>query len=550
MANSIPCPNPTCTHDFSMAELQAATQIVCPKCGFRMQGKAAAPPKPTAPAAKPAPPPATKPVAQANVKPATPPMATKPAAATPVQATPKVALATPVQSQPKSATPLAAGPNPPVATPISAPPATAAPAAKPVNSEESLPDGSFFNPNVGGGTGTLVRTGTAKKKFNWLRLLIVLFSIGFAASVVIIAIVMIFWFFLGTEGLRDVMKQEGDSVIGKIRNSKNENEKVYKLMLPRKEWLVDGEISTRFGAHAAWKSVDYDFWFAIYVKDHGMTKPRDAEMLRIAIDKLEGHFGEDMELAAKAEPFKFGPQALPAQKLHFRGVVNDAKWDGECHMFFNNGIAYWLFMASPDSKVVAHFADELPEKLVFVVSDRRGWREQPPPVENFSSEGQKIDMSAPKGVWEKSVDPKSEDPNGVLLLAGRYLREKDNKKNALLVIFTMPKQDDLKAALKTARDHLEAREKESNEKAKVVHAADVKAGQTEVGTLEDVGNRRGRMIDLKLQIGDEPEPHRYYLLSVVNDPDTCYVILCECSWKSQQIWRQDFLDVIRTLRVK
>jgi hypothetical protein len=81
-----------------------------------------------------------------------------------------------------------------------------------------------------------------------------------------------------------------------------------------------------------------------------------------------------------------------------------------------------------------------------------------------------------------------------------------------------------------------------------MHAAE--DGQTEAGTLEDVGNRRGRTIDLKLQIGDEPEPQRYYLLSVVNEPDVCYAILCECSWKSRPIWRQDFLDVLRTLRLK
>jgi hypothetical protein len=112
----------------------------------------------------------------------------------------------------------------------------------------------------------------------------------------------------------------------------------------------------------------------------------------------------------------------------------------------------------------------------------------------------------------------------------------------------MEKKDDLKAALKAAREHLEAKEKDGNERAKILQAAE--DGQTESGTEGDVGNRRGRMVDLKLQIGDEPEPQRYYLLSVVNDPDACYAILCECSWKSRPIWRQDFLDVLRTLRVK
>ena len=421
------------------------------------------------------------------------------------------------------------------------------PPATPAAKEGSLPDDTFFHPDFGASAGTLVRTGTTKKKFNWMRLLIVLFAVGFALCVVIgVAGGLLIWLLPGFQSVRDVFSPDGDRYIGRIRNSKNESEKVYELVLARHEWQVDSEIARRFDAHAAWKSVDCDFWFALCVKDYGMQKPRDAEMLRLGIDKLEAHFGTDMELDAKAQAATFG--ALPAQKLRFRGVVKEAKWLGDCYVFFNNGIAYWLFIASPDEKVIDRFAGELPEKHVFVQSDRRGWREQPPPVQSFVSSEDKVEMTAPKGVWERVVDPKNVDPNGILALAGRYLKEKDNKKNALLIVFTMEKKDDLKAALKAAREHLEAKEKDGNERAKILQAAE--DGQTESGTEGDVGNRRGRMVDLKLQIGDEPEPQRYYLLSVVNDPDACYAILCECSWKSRPIWRQDFLDVLRTLRVK
>src|SRR5262249_26343636 len=99
--------------------------------------------------------------------------------------------------------------------------------------------------------------------------------------------------------------------------------------------------------------------------------------------KLEGHFGNDLELGEKAEPAKFG--ALAAQKLKFRGVVMQATWEGECWMFFNNGIAYWLILAAPRRDVVDYFAGKLPEDHVFVVSDRRGWREQPWATETFVS---------------------------------------------------------------------------------------------------------------------------------------------------------------------
>ncbi len=532
MATTIPCPNPICTHQFGLAELQSAAQLLCPKCGFKMQGRAAAPPKPAAPPAKPAPKPAAKPAA------------------------PKLAVAQPMAAksapaQVKAATPIAAGPVPasaPVEVATGPPPAAALPSG-----EESLSDGTFFNPEVGAATGALVRTGTSKKKFNWMRLLITLFAVGFAVCIVIVAITGIFWFFLGSDGLRGMMQTDG-GYIGNLRNAKNENEKVYRLVLPKGEWGYDGELTSRFNPDkerqavvSAWKSNDYDFWFVLVAKDYGMHKPRDAEMLRIAIDKLEAYFTDGLELGAKAEPMKFG--SLSAQKLQFRGEAKSVRWLGECYLFFNNGIAYWLIAASPDENVIDYFATALPEKHVFLLSDRKGWREQPLPTEAFASVDSKIDMTALKGVWEEG-DPKAEDTTCKLLLGGKYLRAKDNRKNARLLIFALEKKDDLKAAITAARDHLAAREKESNEKAKVVHASDVVPGQSELGSLEDVGNKRGRMVDLKLMLAEEPEPHRYYLLSVINDPTVCYVIVCECSWASRQIWRQDFQDVLRTMRVK
>lgn len=516
MANTIPCPNPVCTHQFSAAELQSAAQLACPKCGFRMQGKGPAQPKPATASPKPAPP----------------------------QAKPVVKAATPVK--PKPASPVSAKPAPPVA---------AAPPAAPVSTEASVTDGDFFNPNLGDTSGALVRTNTVKRPFNWMKLLIIVFAFGFALSVVTIGLVIIAKS-MPDFGLGGFFRGDGDTYVGNIRNLKNEKEKVYRLALPKSEWAFDGDLASRFNPEkegqtvvSGWKYLveGWDFWFVITAKDYGMHRPRDAEMLRYAVDRLEAHFVDGLELAAKAEPMKFGN--LQAQKLQFRGEVKSVRWLGEVYLFFNNGIAYWVIAASPDGSVLEYFADALPEYHVFVANDRKGWREQPLPTETFASIDDKLDMTAIKGIWI-SGDPKAEDPNAKLLLTGKYLRAKDNRKNAHLLIMTMNKKEDAKEALKAAREQLEAREKDSNDKTKIVHAADVVPGQPEQGTQDDIGNRKGRMVDLKKMIGDEPEPHRYYLLSVINDPDTCYVIVCECSWASRQIWRQDFVDVLRTLKVK
>ncbi len=70
----------------------------------------------------------------------------------------------------------------------------------------------------------------------------------------------------------------------------------------------------------------------------------------------------------------------------------------------------------------------------------------------------------------------------------------------------------------------------------------------EIGTAGPIGDRPGRVIDLKVLFGDEPK--RYFFLAVVNDPDTAYGIVCESTWESRQIWRSDFVDILRTMKIK
>jgi hypothetical protein len=36
----------------------------------------------------------------------------------------------------------------------------------------------------------------------------------------------------------------------------------------------------------------------------------------------------------------------------------------------------------------------------------------------------------------------------------------------------------------------------------------------------------------------------------VIEPDRVTVVLCDCLWRSRQIWRQDFLDLLKTCKAK
>jgi hypothetical protein len=508
MAKPIPCPNPICTHQFSQADLQTAAQLACPMCGFRMKGQGPEKPKAVAPA--------------------------KPQA----KAAPAVAM------------PVNPAPSPPLAEPVPAPPKPKKPAA-----DASTSDGTFFNPDFDVNTGPLVRTGTTKRPVNWAKLLIVMLAIGFALCVAIGGFGLLFIIygppeFLGRLGDWTGSGTKGDEIPGKIRNSKDEVEIIYKLALPRREWSADKEIKARFDAHSAYKNVkDYDFWFALCVKDYGMHKPRDPEMLRYAVAKLDKHFDDGVELEAKTESGKFGD--LPALRLGFRGEVKSARWNGECQMFFNNGIAYWLFLSSPDKATIEHFASELPQKLVTITSDRRGWREQPAPTERFTAVCGKFDLTAIKGAWQAAKDPKVVDEKYELLLSGKFRDEKDNKKNAIITAFVLEKQADLAEAMKAARGYLDKKTEDDNADAKILHAGDVAPGQSaDMGEQMEVGNRFGRVIDLKLKLKNEDRPRRYYMLGVVNESDASYGILCECAWEARAIWRQEFFDVLKSFRMK
>ena len=536
MSKTIPCPNPICTHAFSLADLQAASQLLCPKCGFRMAGKGAASTKPAAtprPKAD-----ATLPPTRIAPKPPAAPVTPPAASPVPAQAPSKLVMATPV-------------PAPTAAQPILATAVTAAPPAPPtaatVRGEESISEGSFFNPGFDAPSGPLLRSSQRKKKGGGgKKLFVAVLAIGIAVSAVVIGVGFLVFFVLGggDTGIRTAAAPEGTVYNGNLRNAKGELEKAYKLVLNKNDWAPDNEISASCKAHAAWKNKEQEFWFAILIKDYGMFKPRDADMLRFGIDKLKGHFGDTLELAAKGEPPKIGE--LPAQKLKFTGQVKAAKWIGDCIMFFKDGIAYWLFMCSPDPGVVDQFAAELPEKNFFVVTERRGWREQPVPMETWTSINGKLAVTTPKEMWDKH-NAKNEDEKGELLLFGRYQKEKekDNTKNAQVLIFALDPQKDLQEAMKAARDYLEKKQLSGENNGYKIVSADA---QGDGGIVDNVGNRRGRLIDLKLQFNDEPK--RYYLLAVLNEPDSAYGILCECTWESRQIWRQEFLELLRTLNVK
>jgi hypothetical protein len=555
MAQNFPCPNPACSHVFKAAEVQAQSEVSCPRCGFQLKGRAAAkartPKPPTRAVPKASPAPVAKP---ANVK--APPAAKK--TSPPIAAKAPVAQPVPVAKPAPAKVPIAqqVTPAPPkiaVAQPVAPPPAqdegfdvelieppADAPPPEPV---EEAP----------AGTGPLIRTRAQRGGFPWTRILVGVGALFTAACVVGGGYLAIVNFVGGdSEALRILQPRGG--VVASMR-TKNGNEKMFQLAVSDKVWLSDRETKNKIKAPPgdpdiwfaeAWKHSKDDVWFAIVAKDFGNQKPRDAEMVRVTVDKLEALFGEAVEAEARAEATKF--VGLPAQRLHFKGLIRSSSWQGDCYMFFKSGFAFWFFLSSPDVQALQTWAEELQREDVFAIQvERRGWREQPPPTESFAASDSALTLTGLEGIWEKQ-ESRNEDERGILMLFGRYRKEKDNRKNASVLVFKIDHQADLKEAVKAARADIETKKKEENTNYKLTTAAEIAEGQSEAGESADLGSRPGRMADLCLKINEDPK--RYILLGVVNEPETCYVFRCECPWESRQIWRQDFLELLRSLRMK
>ena len=506
--SSLPCPNPTCKHSFTATELKGATSLKCPLCGTVFQFRST-PERGVSPAPKPTPMPLTKPVAAA--KPAVPSSLELPGSPPPRPAQPRTPPA------PVGDTNFLVETTPP-----------------------PIPSSNDFVTE--GVASTLVQNRFRRSPQKGWK------SIILACVFVIIAGVLVLTFILFREqllGSKDQTHSDaGGSFTGPIRNLKNGEEKVFKVVASKGIWQLDNGLRTGLKAVLALRRSDAgDAWLAVGAKDYGTRKPRDAELVLEGKEHLENFFGETLELAEKTEGAEIAGQT--AQSLEFKGQIKQVFWRGECYMFTKNGIGYWFIMAAPTLEDAKQELAELQKnnRGFVLIDERRGWREQPPKMDPFVGEKFKIRMQAPEGVWEK-FKAEDQDERGELFLFGRYLKERDNRKNASVLILALDKKPSLKESLKDARAYFDSKKKEEDKN----YQTEPIAEKGEEGISSMIGERPGRILDLRLQLGNEPK--RYVLLAVADGGEQHFAILCDCTWESRQIWRQDFLDLMRTFQLK
>jgi len=533
----LPCPNPVCTHVFSQAEVRGSSALKCPRCGheFRLRSEPS-PAKPAAPRAIPAP-------------------------ASPIQAKPTAPLAKPVQSRPAASAPVAAKSAAVFAGQPPNPFADEAPATR-ASAEET------GNIDFGPPTSLIRRTkGSRRPPKVWKKYVVLAFFALVVIGGMVTAYICIPWPQPTPRGM--TKSNEGYKVT--IRNLKNADEFAFKVVLADADsWVYDRNIIDDFrvrsddadnnldepvnrdiGVDLALRHREKDVWIAFAAKDYGLQLPRSAEMLYQASLRLKKFFGESLETAEKVEQIELAGQA--GHRLRFKGY-NRVNHHGECYMVARNGIGYWIFVGAPTLKEAQQGLTELQEngRGFTFFTDRRGWREQPPRTLTYNAERYPLSLSAIEGIYQKQPNGREFEETCELYLLGKYAREKDNRKNSTVMVLVLPKQDNIKEAVKFARKYVEER-RTGPKDFKYSHVPitpdgeEAKEGEASK-EADKIGNKLGRTLEMKVMLGDDPV--RYLLLAVVNEPDAVVVVWCESIWEHRQIWREDFRDLLSSVNIR
>src|SRR5205085_1611629 len=97
-----------------------------------------------------------------------------------------------------------------------------------------------------------------------------------------------------------------------------------------------------------------------------------------------------------------------------------------------------------------------------------------------------------------------------------------------------------------AKKYLQEKKQEENKDYKLESASDGTA-PAELGAPAHVGNCPGRIAEYKVTRGETPV--RFWIVAVISARDKVYAIRCDCSWQSRQIWREDFQEILRSVRL-
>lgn len=354
------------------------------------------------------------------------------------------------------------------------------------------------------------------------------------------------------------------TLLGQILNRNHKEEQVFQLALPRQQWPGNDKLKQDLQAVVALEHREPTGWLALAVEDFGSQQPRDAELVRGALRRLESCFGEQLQADDQVQEVAW--ESFP-RRLRFRGLRNSVQWEGYSYFLTQHGLAYWLFIAGTDF-ATAEQLQELVQGKLTLVDERPGWKELPPPTKRYP--GRKIPcvLEAREAIWSAATRLEDIDPLAEIVLVGRNLEnQKNNRKNALFQVLRLPDAaPDPQAALRLALKYLEENKKKDNPAYQVVplvagpgkaaagdkkKAPGAEKGKSPLAADQalSLGKLPGRL--LEAQVVRDNEPIYYVLLAAAPLPGGGVCVLQgESHWEYHQAWREDFLELLRHFRLE
>jgi hypothetical protein len=495
MAMECPCPNPLCRHVFPAAALTGAGQLTCPACGTVLSLRA----DPIEAVAAP------DPADDNSLVKAALPITTPWGQAQPGNVPRALLIAIPL-TQPVSVEAV-------TSTPAVAPAATSAatvvaPATDPAEAARPY-----------------------RRSRGW----------GKIAAFVVFVIGSIFAWLAGWHWFPSLMEEEvsgGETVVFREFHCR--------YVRPDQPWEVDlGPMkqSLKPVLLLAMHRSKPTAWLALLARDYKDFVPPDKEVREEVIRRLGNYFQKDNLETEQREDGQLA--GLRAQRLVFRGEVDDTAMSGECYILVHKGIAYWFVTWAPAREIEeaqGEFANL--RRRFALVKDRKDWTEKRP-TRRFHGTKAGYTLQGVETIWEEWTPATDYDRAADLALVGKQPPEEGGDRRhpkimaTVVVLLLKRAPGDVPAAMKAARDHLEAHEQE-------LYPETTLEPLPEKASADRVGNVPGQMLPLHVKNGEKRQ--RYFLLAVVPQPEQVLVLECECAWHDRETWGPKFEQLLSTFR--
>jgi hypothetical protein len=487
MSQSLKCPNPICTHEFSAAELTGVASASCPRCGMVVQLRSTSAP------------------------------------AVPSSAAPTIALP----------------PKPPKPVPL-AQAVSAIPLAQPVTRVQPIAPANLPPPRPAPPTPTIadvsppiVRARHRPRSRDWITYPLVIGGFLLLCAVGVVGFLVTQRSGLGTA-----------SHSGGYRSSDNN----YFLNLENPKWAESAETKSKLGVNQlALRHAAPSGYFALDVIDFHDHNPTPRELDDEARKKLKAFFPKNVETNPPQDaPPQTADRVAGQTTFHivFEGESNEEASSGEVVFFANQGLGYWLYTWAPTASAPELAADfkEL-RKSFSLLGERAAWKQRQQQKQEF--EGDKIKgyrLIDTTGHWRKDDDPTAHDPKADLVLrAVDPAKPNQPTLGADLVVMSLSAGND---PVEVATEHvLKKHVREGYPETKIDDA--YVGGE---GPKDHVGDAKGRLLEWRINNG--PGRERFAVVGIIPRAEDTLVLYGECDMARRFNWETQLRQLIESIQLK